>query len=565
MSSSVFNELRLEGTICDAVIKVEDVSFEIHRVILCKCSPYFLSLFTRTSTPEKKVFDITGLSPEMMQLIIEFAYTGSVSVTWENVHELLLAAGQFNIMGVVQTCCDFLGEQLCPENCIGIFQFTGICFATELRHKAYHYIIDHFEKVVFSEEFLQLPLQQLTNILCRNDLNVRNESIAFEAVLRWIAHVPDEREAHIPVLLSKVRLALMSIDYLRINVVSNELVKNNIKCRPIISEAISIMCHFLTNRRSQLCSHFNRPRQPNAVLLAIGGLSFNNSSEFIEAYDVRADCWINTTNQLDHLRTNHGTASLNGSIYCVGGFDGVEHFNSVSRFDLATHTWEEVAPMYYRRCYVSVTVLDECIYAMGGYDGHERLCTAERYRPETNQWSLIAPMQEHRSDASSTTLHNKVYVCGGFNGTECLETAECYSPETNQWTMIAHMNYLRSGLGIIAYAGYVYAVGGYDGFTRLCNVEAYNPRNNTWYEMTPMSNPRSNFGIEVLDDRLFVVGGFNGFSTAYSVETYDATTDEWSDACAMEISRSALSCCVVPKLPNRAEYVVPCDDVLTES
>lgn len=56
----------------------------------------------------------------MMRLIIEFAYTGSVPVTAENVQELLLAADQFNVMDVVQTCCDFLGEQLRAENCIGI-------------------------------------------------------------------------------------------------------------------------------------------------------------------------------------------------------------------------------------------------------------------------------------------------------------------------------------------------------------------------------------------------------------------------------------------------------------
>ncbi|KAK9531138.1 hypothetical protein VZT92_010582 [Zoarces viviparus] len=557
MSSSLFNDLRLEGKFCDAVIKVADVSFEIHRVILCKCSPYFIALFTHTSHPDKKVFNIPGLSPDMMQLIIEFAYTDSVSVTEENVQELLLAADQLIIMGLVQTCWDFLEEQLCPENCIGIFQFTGMCSVTELRHKAYRYIIDHFEKVVVAEEFLQLSVQQLTDILGRNDLNVRKESIAYEAVLRWIAHVPEERKAHIAVLLSQVRLTLMSMDYLRINVISNELVKNNKKCRPMVRKAL---CQLLTNRRSHLCNHLVPPRLPNAILLAIGGWSTNNSTNFIEAYNVRADCWMKVTHHVEHPCAYHGTACLNGSVYCVGGFDGVERFNSVNRFDLRTHTWHDVVPMNHRRSHVSVTVLDGCIYAMGGSDEHARLCTAERYRPETNQWSCIAPMQEHRSNASSTTLHNKIYVCGGFNGTRELQTAECYSPETNQWTMIARMNYQRNKVGIIAYADHIYAVGGFDGSTRLCNVEAYNPQNNTWREVSHMSTPRSHFGIEVLDDKLFVVGGFSGstgFTTSCNVQCYDVATDEWTGACDMETTRSALSCCVLSNLPNRAEYIDP--------
>lgn len=40
-SSSVYNDLRLEGDFCDAVIKVGDVEFQIHKVILCNCSSYF--------------------------------------------------------------------------------------------------------------------------------------------------------------------------------------------------------------------------------------------------------------------------------------------------------------------------------------------------------------------------------------------------------------------------------------------------------------------------------------------------------------------------------------------
>ena len=140
----------------------------------------------------------------MMQIIIKFAYTGSLSVTEDNVQELLIAADQFNIKDIVQTCCDFLGEQLCPENCIGIWQFTFFsCF--ELQRKAYQFILDHFEEVVSGEEFQDLTVQELSDILERDDLNVSEETTVFEAVLHWIAHRPEERQAHLLVLLSKVR------------------------------------------------------------------------------------------------------------------------------------------------------------------------------------------------------------------------------------------------------------------------------------------------------------------------------------------------------------------------
>ncbi|XP_042077545.1 kelch-like protein 10 [Haplochromis burtoni] len=203
-SSSVYNELRFEGKFCDAIIKVEDVEFPVHKIILCNCTPYFRALFTSWSDPDKQVFNIPGLSPEMMALIIDFAYTGSVSVTEENAVELLMAADQLNVMDIVKICSDFVGEQLCAENCVGIWQFTKVHLSPELRAKAFHYIISNFEQVVLQEEFLQLTVEELDDILERDDLNVQCESTAYEALIKWISHVPAEREQHLIALLSKV-------------------------------------------------------------------------------------------------------------------------------------------------------------------------------------------------------------------------------------------------------------------------------------------------------------------------------------------------------------------------
>uniref|UniRef100_A0A3P9DJW6 Kelch like family member 10 n=1 Tax=Maylandia zebra TaxID=106582 RepID=A0A3P9DJW6_9CICH len=523
-SSSVNNELCLEGQFCDAIIKVEDVEFPVHRIILCNCTPYFRALFTHCSDPDKQVFNIPGLSSEMMALIINFAYTGSVSITGENVVELLMAADQFNAMDIVKLCSDFLGEQLCPENCVGIWQFTKVCLSPELRTKTYHYIISNFEQVVLEEEFLHLTVEELADILDREDLNVWETTF----------------EIHSHILFCHLSIGptgLMTSDYLKDNVLSSELVEANSECLSMISNAI-LDIHDLGSRpfMSALYHPLARPR--------LGGEPTNG----IEAYDCRANRWVNVTNNLECPRAYHGAAFLNGYVYSVGGFDGVEHFNSVRRFDLTTHAWNEVAPMHSRRCYVSVTVLNGFIYALGGHDGHVRLSSAERYQPEINQWSLIAPMHEQRSHASCTTLNNRIYICGGLNGNECLQTAEYYNPESNQWTMISPMNSRRSGIGVIAYADHVFAVGGFDGNNYLRTAEAYNPHTNTWNLVFSMLTPRSNFGIEVIDDRLFVVGGFNGFTTTSDVEYYTALTNEWYEAC-----------CVMSGLSNLTEYTFPRD------
>ncbi|XP_053270297.1 kelch-like protein 10 [Pleuronectes platessa] len=552
----------LAGLFCDAILEVEDVQFPIHRITLFQSSLYFQALFKdRTTTGQ--IFHIPLVSPDILRVIIEFAYTGSVASTEDNVQELMMTADMLNIVGIIQECSHFIGEQLCPQNCVGIWQFTNICHSSELRCKAFHYIIQHFEEVVPAEEFLQLSVKELTVFIGKDELNVRIESSVFEAILRWISHIPRERERYIAKLLSKVRLGLTSKDYIMNKVIPNVLVKNHPKCRKIEDNSLLIILHKNSRRslRSGLRNSLARPRLPNSVMLSSGGWSEGNPICEIEAYDISANLWINISDKLQHARAYHGSVFLNGYVYFLGGFDRVEYFNNVIRLDLRTHVWQEVAPMYYRRCYVSVTVLNGFIYALGGSDGIVRLNTGERYCPETNQWTLIAPMHLLRSDASCTVLHGKIYICGGFTGTECLQSSECYDPETDHWTLTSPMSTNRSGLSAAAYNNLIYVVGGCDGNSRLATAETYNSRTNTWHSLSPMLTRRSNFCLAVIQDKLYVVGGYDGSSITQMAEVYNPLTDLWSNISMPEISRSGASSCVVTGILNMADYTLARDSL----
>ncbi|KAM9306593.1 kelch-like protein 10 [Pholidichthys leucotaenia] len=540
------------------VIKVEDIEFKIHKIILLNLSPYFRALFLHWASSQQKVFNIPGISASIMELIFEYAYTGLVNVTVENVQELLLAADHLEVMDIVQICWNFIENELAPKNCISIWQFTNVIFCPEMRCKAFRYITDHFVDVVSSEEFLQFSVEELEDILSRDELCVNQENSVYEAVIKWLLHMPEKREKHAVRLLSKVRLGLMTESYIRLNVLSQDLVRNNLQCQLMVYEALQSTC--LVGRNTCICSPFSRPRLPNAILLAIGGYSNASETNGIEAYDFQVNHWKVVTNSLDYPWHYRGAVFLNSFVYCVGGFENVECLNSVHRLDLGTRMWEEVAPMHSCRSYVSVTVLNGCIYALGGRNGSTPLNTAECYRPKSNQWSFIAPMHEKRSSASCTTLHQRIYTCGGSNGHEHLETAECYNPETNQWTMIAPMGTQRSRVGVVAYQDHVYAVGGYNGM-RLRSAEAYNPLTDSWHAVPSMSMPRSNFGIEVINDSIFVVGGFTSSNNydagVIDVEFYNAMTNKWFNACRMNIFRRGVSFCVVSGLNNLEEYTIP--------
>uniref|UniRef100_A0A8C5DEA5 Uncharacterized protein n=1 Tax=Gouania willdenowi TaxID=441366 RepID=A0A8C5DEA5_GOUWI len=190
----------------------------------------------------------------------------------------------------------------------------------------------------------------------------------------------------------------------------------------------------------------------------------------------------------------YSTVFLGRCFYIVGGsLRWTNPSNRVWRFNLVTHTWQEMSPMQESRRSVSVTVLKGYIYAMGGWGNLTSLRTAERYQPNINQWTFIASMNEERRNASCTTLNNKIYICGGRSN-RALNTAEYYNPDTNQWTLITPMGTHRIRASCTTLNNKIYICGGRS--NRVLNTaEYYNPDTNQWTLITPMGTPRHYLGF----------------------------------------------------------------------
>lgn len=88
------------------------------------------------------------LSPvQVMDRLIEFAYTASISVGEKCVIHVMNGAVMYQIDSVVKACCDFLVQQLDPSNAIGIASFAEQIGCTELHQKAREYIYLNFSQV----------------------------------------------------------------------------------------------------------------------------------------------------------------------------------------------------------------------------------------------------------------------------------------------------------------------------------------------------------------------------------------------------------------------------------
>lgn len=347
-----------------------------------------------------------------MRSLLSYIYLRQIKLTDENVYPLLMAADYLSILGVLDMCCKYLEERLDPKNCIGTMLFARQHFCRDLAEKGWKYVMKNFVQIVSqSEELLKLSLEDFREIVNADELNVKSEETVWEAILKWINEDGENRKKNVVVLMKCVRLGLLDTQFFLERVKDHPYVSGCEESRPMIIETLRFLydLEMITHRDGEVPTpEIARPRVPHEILFAIGGWSGGSPTNYVETYDTRADRWVKVE-EVDPTgpRAYHGTAVVGFKIYVVGGFDGMDYFNSCRCFDAVNKNWKEIAPMHARRCYVSTAVHNNIIYAMGGYDGHHRQNTAEKYDYMSNQWTLIAPMNMQRSDASACTLNGK--------------------------------------------------------------------------------------------------------------------------------------------------------------
>lgn len=80
----------------------------------------------------------------------------------------------------------------------------------DLYAKAKLYVLRNFENVVAkSDELLQISKDEMYHIMNNDMLNIKDEALAWEGILRWVKFDVNLRMQHVPMLLTTVRLGIL--------------------------------------------------------------------------------------------------------------------------------------------------------------------------------------------------------------------------------------------------------------------------------------------------------------------------------------------------------------------
>lgn len=544
----MFEDIRRQGKLCDVTLKVGERKFTAHRIVLAASIPYFHAMFTHDMV-ESKQNEITmqGIDPSALEALVNFAYNGSVEIDSNNVQSLLVGASFLHLQSVKEACCDFLKKSLHPTNVLGIRSFGDQFMCQSLVEYANKYIQKHFKDVMATDEFLNLNKSELMEIISRDELNVQSEEQVFEALLTWIKRDKEIRELAMPELMVKVRLPLLTPQYLSDRVATENLVKNCLKCRDLLDEAKDY--HLMPERRSLMQTFKIRPRcctDVPGLIYAVGGLtSSGDSMSTVECYDPITNIW-NSAEDMKTVRSRVGVAVLNGRLYAIGGFDGEERLSTVEVFHQGNKKWKKVASMNCKRSALGAVAINRKLYVCGGYDGVSSLKTVEVYDPEKDVWTLLSNMLKHRSAAGVAFLDGEIYACGGHDGLSIFDSVEKYNTATNTWSYVTPMLTKRCRLGVVSLNGKLYAAGGYDGSVFLNTVECYDPVKDCWTYITSMRVRRSRVALVATYGKLYAIGGYDGLANLNSVEMYDPEKDTWKFVQSMCAHEGGVGVGVVP-------------------
>ena len=368
------------------------------------------------------------------------------------------------------------------------------------------------------DEFLNLEAKEVERWISSDEISVTVEADVLKIVLKWIEQNKSERKASFEELFRHVRLGFLSRDFL-FDVVTNELVRENIGCFKLISDAVKLTSFSCEADLSQ------SPRKglETRAIVACGG-------KFTFCYLPEKDGWKRLADGLTGKNTGTPMISYCNELYSFPCGRKAERYDPVVNgwctLDLST-TWS-----------TKVAVVRGEIFSID-INTSSRKSTVKRYDVERCSWETVLSSHEGcREDSCVVATGNHLYVCGGKLGGEDFSKAERFDTVENKWEEIANMQQKRGNAFGVATDGKIFVAGGRQvtGPARwlgqvygMYQSILYNIFTNEWQFIGSLTVNHEYGSMRVcLNGTIYVLGGSNASGLSrLSVECYDPTEDKW--------------------------------------
>ena len=524
---AVFRSMRDTRENIDCIVRgeteegeVEVEGEECHKLVLSAVSPYFRALFRNQESQDITIHGIDGAT---LRSLIDFCYSGRLSLSLETVCSVLSASDLLLLDWVSLQCQQFLIDNIHLDNVLTAARLANIYRLTELEKIVVRFCESQFSQLVRTEDWLGLTEQELTNLLSSDGLVTTEETVLQSVLAWWTAASASTSGSDLEVLerlLSYVRFSLCSPAFL-------ESLRRE--------ERYEVVEQSKAFRQSQECSlptnllERRMRRRGTSEVLCV----HHDDSDQLHHYNPDLASWSVLASLPPGAGVEYAAlAGLGSRLFLVGGRsrDG-RSLRSVFSYCLASSTWSRLPDMREVRWYHGALTVASRLYAVAGCTQLDSLEYLE-LEPEEGRaaaWELGPRLSCPRHLPGVGRLGTDIYVCGGSDdGWGAHHTVERLDTNTNTWTRLADMLVPRIQPTVLAHNGSLYVFGGRNSNkVELMSGERYNPDTDTWSMVKEMSKKRWGGGGCVLHDKIVVVGG-KGKRVGHTGEVYSEETNTWS-------------------------------------
>ena len=178
------------GKLCDIELRVAGAAFKAHRLVMAACSDTLDRQFAGAggfSDSASATVDLpAGYTAAALEATLDFIYSGECRVDAADLGALLEAAHYLQVQPLIDRTAIAIQERLSDENALAWGATAERMSLYGLQEAATKHALGHFEELVATAEFFQMPPAFLETLLGSTWLEVQSELVVFDAVVAWI-------------------------------------------------------------------------------------------------------------------------------------------------------------------------------------------------------------------------------------------------------------------------------------------------------------------------------------------------------------------------------------------
>uniref|UniRef100_A0A480TYM1 Kelch repeat and BTB domain-containing protein 6 n=1 Tax=Sus scrofa TaxID=9823 RepID=A0A480TYM1_PIG len=464
--------------LCDVTIEVVTPGsgpgtgrlFSCNRNVLAAACPYFKSMFTG-GMYESHQTNVTmhDVDAESFEVLVDYCYTGRVSLSESNVERLYAASDMLQLEYVREACASFLARRLDLANCTAILKFADAFDHHKLRSQAQSFIAHNFKQLsrmgsIREESLADLTLAQLLAVLRLDSLDIESERTVCHVAVQWLEAAPKERGPSAAEVFKCVRWTHFTDkdrEYLE-----------GLLTKPIVKKyCLDLMEGVLQMRYGDMLYKSLVPK-PESSSACSSSSNNNNSSgggSGVGCGGSSSSCSVVSVAENPPQRL--GVCAKKMVIFfghprdpflCCDPYSG-DIYKVPSPLTCLAHTR-------------TVTTLAVCVSP-----DHDIYLAAQPrkdlwvYKPAQNSWQQLADRLLCREGMDVAYLNGYIYILGGrdpITGIK-LKEVECYSVQRNQWALVAPLPHSFISFDLMVIQNYLYALNSKRMF-------CFDPSHNMW-------------------------------------------------------------------------------------